>query len=45
MECIDNKVHFYSSVTGYSRDFLVDEGRTSYPNYFGSFTVETEYTL
>lgn len=45
MECIDNKVHFYSSVAGYSKDFLVDESRASYPNYFGSLTVETEYTL
>lgn len=45
MECIDNKVHFYSSVAGYSKEFLVDEGRASYPNYFGSLTVETEYTL
>lgn len=45
MECVGNKVHFYSSESDYSKDFLNDEGCTSYPNYFGSLTVETEYTL
>lgn len=45
MECINNKVHFYSSEIGYTKNFLNNEGRTSYPNYFGSLTVETEYTL
>jgi len=45
MECINNKIHFYSSNSGYSKEFLDDECRTSYPNYFGSLTVETEYTL
>ncbi len=45
MECVGDKIHFYSSKSGYSKDFLDDEGCTSYPNYFGSLTVETEYTL
>lgn len=39
MECISNKINFYSSERSYSRDFLDDEGCTTYPNYFGSLTV------
>jgi beta-lactamase superfamily II metal-dependent hydrolase len=45
MECIDNKVHFYVSDDNYSHDGLDDEGMSAYPNYIGSLTVETEYTL
>ena len=45
MECVDSKVHFYVSKNGYKTKFLVDEGKSSYPNYIGSLTVETEYTL
>ena len=45
MECSGNKVHFYVSNPGYSNSALTDEGMTSFPNYVGSITVETEYTL
>ncbi|WP_044549202.1 MBL fold metallo-hydrolase [Mesorhizobium japonicum] len=46
MDCIGDKVHFYVSNKNYSReDVLDDEGMTTYPNYVGSITVETEYTL
>lgn len=45
MECVDSKVHFYVSEKGYKTKFLVDEGKSSFPNYIGSLTVETEYTL
>jgi beta-lactamase superfamily II metal-dependent hydrolase len=45
MELVDDKVHFYSSNTTYSNKHLVDEGRSTFPNYIGSITVETEYTL
>ncbi|MER9729872.1 hypothetical protein [Mesorhizobium sp. M0217] len=46
MDCIANKVHFYVSNKDYSRDdVLDDEGMSDYPNYVGSITVETEYTL
>lgn len=46
MDCIGDKVHFYVSNKDYSReDVLDDEGMTAYPNYVGSITVETEYTL
>ncbi|WP_018405474.1 ComEC/Rec2 family competence protein [Marinobacter gelidimuriae] len=45
MECVGDKIHFYSSKSDYSKDFLNAEGCASYPNYFGSLTVETEYTL
>lgn len=45
MDLVDNKVHFYSSNPGYSHKKLVDEGQSKFPNYAGSITVETEYTL
>lgn len=45
MECVDDKVHFYVSNPDYKRDDFTDEGRASFPNYIGSITVETEYTL
>jgi beta-lactamase superfamily II metal-dependent hydrolase len=45
MECDGNKVHFYVSNPSYTHKRLTDEGRTSFPNYVGSITVETEYTL
>lgn len=46
MECVDDKVHFYVSNPNYGRreDFN-DEGQSTYENYIGSITVETEYTL
>jgi beta-lactamase superfamily II metal-dependent hydrolase len=45
MECVDDKVHFYASNPNYSHDGLNDEDKTTYDNYVGSITVETEYTL
>ena len=45
MVCSDDKVHFYVSNEDYSHDELVDEGQSEFPNYIGSITVETEYTL
>ena len=45
MDLVDNKVHFYSSKPGYYHKKLDNEGHSKYPNYFGSITVETEYTL
>lgn len=45
MECVDNKVHFYVSNPNYSHSDLTDEGMTTFDNYVGSITVETEYTL
>ncbi|HBS7955122.1 TPA: MBL fold metallo-hydrolase [Citrobacter koseri] len=45
MECIDNKVHFYSSNPNYTHDGLFNEYQSTYLHYIGSLTVETEYTL
>jgi len=45
MDLDDDKVHFYSSNPGYSHKSLTDEGQSKFPNYIGSITVETEYTL
>lgn len=45
MEAVDDKVHFYVSESGYAADWLDDEGMSSFPNYIGSLTVETEYSL
>lgn len=45
MECVGDKVHFYVSNPEYSHDGLNDEGQTTFDNYVGSITVETEYTL
>jgi beta-lactamase superfamily II metal-dependent hydrolase len=45
MECVGDKVHFYVSNPNYSHPDLTDEGATSFENYVGSITVETEYTL
>lgn len=45
MECIGDKVHFYVSNPNYKPDGFADEGQASFPNYIGSITVETEYTL
>lgn len=46
MECIGDKVHIYVSNPDYGlhKDFD-DEGKSTYDNYIGSITVETEYTL
>lgn len=45
MECVDDKVHFYVSKPNYGfRDEFDDEGQSTYANYIGSITVETEYT-
>jgi beta-lactamase superfamily II metal-dependent hydrolase len=46
MECIGDKVHIYVSNPNYGlhKDFD-DEGQSSYDNYIGSITVETECTL
>lgn len=46
MECIGNKVHFYSSNIAYVTSAILDnEYMDTYENYFGSLTVEKEYTL
>jgi hypothetical protein len=45
MECVGDKVHFYVSNDDYSHRGLTDENQATYPNYIGSITVETEYTL
>ncbi len=46
MDCVGDKVHIYVSSPDYERDdVLDDEGMSDYPNYVGSITVETEYTL
>ncbi len=45
MECVGDKVHFYVSNANYTHDKLDNEGMSSFPNYVGSITVETEYTL
>jgi hypothetical protein len=46
MECVNDKVHIYVSNPDYNlhKDFN-DEGMSTYDNYIGSITVETEYTL
>ncbi len=45
MDLCDDMVHFYVSSETYSHAGLTDEGRAKFPNYIGSITVETEYTL
>lgn len=45
MDFLDDKVHFYVSNETYSHAGLCDEGQAKFPNYIGSITVETEYTL
>lgn len=46
MELVNNKVHFYSSKPEYSPTAQLNfEGQNTFENYFGSITVETEYTL
>lgn len=45
MECVDDKIHFYVSNPKYSHDGLNDEGKSTFDNYVGSISVETEYTL
>lgn len=44
-DCVGNKVHVYASKPNYKNKFLVNEGMSAFPNYVGSLTVETEYTL
>lgn len=47
MECLGDKVHFYTSSSSYTNDALTDEGLQDLGSdrYVGSITVETEYTL
>jgi len=45
MECVADKIHFYVSNPKYSHDGLNDESKTTFDNYVGSITVETEYTM
>jgi beta-lactamase superfamily II metal-dependent hydrolase len=45
MECVDDKVHFYVSNPDYKHATLSNEDKTTFENYVGSITVETEYTL
>jgi hypothetical protein len=44
-ECVSDKVHFYVSNEDYSHDGPDRRNQTIYPNYVGSITVESEYTL
>jgi len=46
----DDKVHLYVASDTYEvsprlEEILVDEARNDFPNYLGTFTVETAYTL
>lgn len=45
MDCVGDRVHFYVSNESYTHKGLDDEEMSAYPNYVGSITVETEYTL
>lgn len=46
MECIEDKVHFYSSNGNYKTTANLEYNyRDTYEYYFGSLTVEKEYTL
>lgn len=46
MECVGNKVHFYSSKPDYQTTAKLElDHQNTFENYFGSITVETEYTL
>ncbi len=45
MECVGDKVHFYVSNPNYTHDELDGEEMSTFLNYIGSITVETEYTL
>jgi beta-lactamase superfamily II metal-dependent hydrolase len=45
MDAIGDRVHFYVSSDTYSHKGLKDEDQSKFPNYVGSITVETEYTL
>lgn len=45
MDCVGNKVHFYSSNPSYKSEHLLNEEMDAFPNYIGSITVEKEYTL
>jgi beta-lactamase superfamily II metal-dependent hydrolase len=45
MECSGDRVHFYVSNPNYSHSELTNEYQSKFPNYVGSITVETEYTL
>ncbi|TKB23486.1 hypothetical protein FCL47_22285 [Desulfopila sp. IMCC35006] len=45
MDCVEQKIHFYTSNHKYENAYLVDEKMSDYQYYVGSITVETEYTL
>jgi beta-lactamase superfamily II metal-dependent hydrolase len=45
IDCDGSELHFYVSNEKYSNKALEDRGRNKFPNYVGSLTVETEYTL
>lgn len=46
MELVDDKVHFYSSKPEYKTTAELDfDYQNRFENYFGTITVETEYTL
>lgn len=46
MELVGNKVHFYSSKPEYTPTAELDfDYQDRFENYFGTITVETEYTL
>lgn len=45
MDLVGDRVHFYVSSETYYHNGLTDEGQAAFPNYVGSLTVETEYTL
>lgn len=45
MDLVDDKVHFYVSSETYYHNELEDQMQSRFPNYVGSITVESEYTL
>jgi beta-lactamase superfamily II metal-dependent hydrolase len=45
MELVDDKVHFYVENAQYKPTGFNHEGKLAFPNYIGSITVESEYTL
>ena len=45
MDCPGDQVHFYVGNASYQGPRLGNLGLNQFPNYLGSLTVETEYTL
>lgn len=45
MDCEGDRVHFYVGNAGFTHRGMNNENQNAFPNYLGSITVETEYTL